>query len=214
MASTQSFIPIKTIQNDAIILKDGSLRAVVIVSGLNFALLSEDEQNALINRYQEFLNSLDFFVQIVIQSRKLNIKNYLWLLEAKKPEQSNELMQIQLQEYITFVKTLTETTNIMVKNFYIIVPFAPIETRNESTIAKLKNAFFLNVKQKEEEESFLQKRNQLLQRAEFVQQTLRNTGARSALLQTQELIELFYNLYNPGLAEKGELEDITSLNIQ
>lgn len=214
MASTQSFIPIKTIQDDVIVLKDDSLRAILMVSGLNFVLLSEDEQNALINHYQEFLNSLDFFTQIVIQSRKLNIKNYLRLLEAKKPEQLNELMQIQLQEYIEFVKTLTETTNIMVKDFYIVVPFAPIETRNESMIVKLKNTFFPSIKQKEGEESFLRKRNQLLQRAEFVQQALRNTGTRSAFLQTQELIELFYNLYNPGLAEKEELEDITSLNIQ
>lgn len=210
----QSFIPIKNIKQDVVLLKDGSMRAVLMASSLNFALMSEEEQSAIMYRYQEFLNSLDFSTQILAQSRKLNIKGYLKLLESKKPEQSNELLQTQLQEYIEFIKTLTQTTNIMVKMFYIVVSFYAIETKNVGIAEKLKSVFWPKIAKEEQRETFLQKRDQLWQRVEFVQQTLGGTGVKLVPLKTQELIELYYNLYNPKLAEKGEPIDTEALNLE
>lgn len=214
--SSQSFIPIKTIQNDTVILKDGSLRAVLTASSLNFALMSEDEQNAIIYRYQEFINSLDSSIQIVIQSRKLNIKEYLRLLDSKKAEQPNELLATQLKEYADFIKTLTETTNIMVKNFYIIVSFYKLEALKRSgAIGKIKDIFWPKTTKQEKNETFLQERDQLWRRVEFVQQVLRGAGIRVAPLKTVELIELYYSLYNPDLAEKMELAaNIENISIQ
>ena len=214
--SSQSFIPIKTIQNDTVILKDGSLRAVMTVSSLNFALMSEDEQNAIIYRYQEFINSLDSSIQIAIQSRKLNIKEYLRLLDSKKTEQPNELLATQLKEYADFIKTLTETTNIMVKNFYIIVSFYKLEALKRSgAIGKIKDAFWPKTTKEEKNETFLQERDQLWRRVEFVQQVLRGAGVRVVPLKTAELIELYYSLYNPDLAEKMELAaNVENINIQ
>lgn len=214
--SSQSFIPIKTIQNDTVILKDGSLRAVLTASSLNFALMSEDEQNAIIYRYQEFINSLDSSIQIVIQSRKLNIKEYLRLLDSKKAEQPNELLATQLKEYADFIKTLTETTNIMVKNFYIIVSFYRLEALKRSgAIGKIKDIFWPKTTKQEKNETFLQERDQLWRRVEFVQQVLRGAGIRVAPLKTAELIELYYSLYNPDLAEKMELAaNIKNISIQ
>ncbi|MEK7627433.1 MAG: hypothetical protein AAB397_02520 [Patescibacteria group bacterium] len=217
--SSQSFIPIKTIQNDTVILKDGSLRAVLTASSLNFALMSEDEQNAIIYRYQEFINSLDSSIQIVIQSRKLNIKEYLRLLDSKKAEQPNELLTTQLKEYADFIKTLTETTNIMVKNFYIIVSFYKLESlKKGGAIKKIKDIFWSKTTKQEKNETFLQEKDQLWRRVEFVQQVLRGAGIRVTPLKTTELIELYYSLYNPDLAEKMELsaniENISIQNVQ
>ncbi|OWK27197.1 MAG: hypothetical protein US76_00910 [Parcubacteria group bacterium GW2011_GWA2_38_13b] len=217
--SSQSFIPIKTIQNDTVILKDGSLRAVLTVSSLNFALMSEDEQNAIIYRYQEFINSLDNSIQIVVQSRRLNIKEYLRLLDSKKIEQPNELMATQLKEYAEFVKTLTETTSIMVKNFYIIVSFYKLEAlKRGGAIGKIKNILWSKTTKQEKNEIFLQEKDQLWRRVEFVQQVLRGAGVRVVPLKTAELIELYYSLYNLDLAEKMELaanvENISIQNVQ
>ena len=217
--SSQSFIPIKTIQNDTVILKDGSLRAVLTVSSLNFALMSEDEQNAIIYRYQEFINSLDNSIQIVVQSRRLNIKEYLRLLDSKKIEQPNELLTTQLKEYAEFVKTLTETTSIMVKNFYIIVSFYKLEAlKRGGAIGKIKNILWSKTTKQEKNEIFLQEKDQLWRRVEFVQQVLRGAGVRVVPLKTAELIELYYSLYNLDLAEKMELaanvENISIQNVQ
>lgn len=214
MSSTQSFIPIKTIKNDTVVLKNGSLRAVLMASGLNFSLMSEDEQNAIIARYQEFLNSLDFSVQILVQSRRLNIKKYITLLDSQKTKQPNELLQIQLQEYIQFIKTLTKMTHIMVKMFYVIIPFYTIEARKSGILTKIKKSFGPETNSREKKETFLQKKDQLRQRVEFVQQTLRGTGIQLVPLKTQELIELYYSLYNPGSTEREELGNIENLNIQ
>ena len=217
--SSQSFIPIKTIQNDTVILKDGSLRAVLTVSSLNFALMSEDEQNAIIYRYQEFINSLDNSIQIVVQSRRLNIKEYLRLLDSKKIEQPNELLTTQLKECAEFVKTLTETTSIMVKNFYIIVSFYKLEAlKRGGAIGKIKNILWSKTTKQEKNEIFLQEKDQLWRRVEFVQQVLRGAGVRVVPLKTAELIELYYSLYNLDLAEKMQLaanvENISIQNVQ
>src|SRR3989344_577360 len=123
--STQDFVPIREVRDGVVILKDGSMRAILLASSLNFALKSEDEQTAFILQFQNFLNSIDFSVQIFVQSRTLDIRPYIATLEAAHKEQLDDLMRIQIREYIEFVKSFTEAANNMTKNFFVVVPYTP-----------------------------------------------------------------------------------------
>src|SRR3990167_6898358 len=123
--STQEFLPVSEVRDGVIVLKDGGLRALLLASSINFALKSEDEQTAFIVQFQNFLNSLDFSVQIFIQSRMLDIRPYIATLEAQFKEQLDDLMRIQIREYIEFIKSFTEAANIMTKNFFVVVPYEP-----------------------------------------------------------------------------------------
>src|SRR3990167_4774944 len=123
--STQDFVPISEVRDGIVVLKDGGLRAILLASSINFALKSEDEQTAFIVQFQNFLNSLDFTVQILIQSRMLDIRPYVATLEAAYKQQLDDLMRVQIREYIEFVKSFTEAANIMTKNFFVIVPYTP-----------------------------------------------------------------------------------------
>src|SRR4051812_10288355 len=123
--ATQEFVPIKDVRDGIVILKDGGMRAILLCSSMNFSLKSTDEKNAILYQFQDFLNSLDFSVQILIQSRKLDIRPYIALLEEQEKAQTQELMKIQVREYIEFIKNFTETTNIMTKHFFIVVPYTP-----------------------------------------------------------------------------------------
>src|SRR4029077_17099819 len=122
--STQDFVPISEVRDGVVVLKDGSLRAILLASSLNFALKSEDEQTAFIVQFQNFLNSLDFSCQIFVQSRMLDIRPYVATLEAAYKEQLDDLMRIQIREYIEFIKSFTEAANIMTKNFFVVVPYS------------------------------------------------------------------------------------------
>src|SRR3990167_8680793 len=124
-SATQEFVPIKEVRDGIVMLKDGGLRSILLCSSLNFSLKSEDERNAILLQFQDFLNSLDFSIEIVIQSRKLDIRPYIALLEEQEKTQTNSLMKIQVREYIEFIKNFTENTNIMTKSFFIIVPYSP-----------------------------------------------------------------------------------------
>ncbi len=202
--TTQDFVPIKEVRDGVIIMKDGSLRAVVLTSALNFALKSVDEQEAIIYQFQNFLNSLDFSVQISIQSRELDIRPYLATLEKRYTEELNDLLKIQIKEYIGFVKNFTENQNIMSKTFFIVVPFTATilnTKRNEGLGKFLPNA---NKKEKASEkiDAFEENRTQLEQRVSVVEQGLSRCGLRSISLGTEEAIELFYKLFNPGDMEK------------
>lgn len=204
--ATQDFVPISEIKDGVIILKDESLRSIVMVSSLNFALKSEEEKNAIISQFQNFLNSLDFSVQIFIQSRRLDVRPYLALIEQRYKEQVNELMRIQIQEYIGFIKNFTETTNIMTKNFFIVIPYTPAFLQTNKPTRDLLN-FGRTTAQKEtqktDEALFEENRTQLEQRVAVVEQGLVRCGIRSVLLGTEEVIELFYKIFNPGETEKS-----------
>ena len=121
--STQQVVSIREIRDDVIFLKDGSIRAVIEVSAINFELRSEDEQIAIIQNFQKFINSLDFPVQISILSRRLYIDTYLKFMAEETGKIDNELLRIQADEYMKFIKELSSLTNIMSKKFYITVPF-------------------------------------------------------------------------------------------
>jgi hypothetical protein len=186
-------------------MKDGSMRAVILSSSLNFALKSGDEQEAIIYQFQNFLNGLDFSVQISIQSRELDIRPYLATLDKRYNEELNDLLKIQIKEYVGFVKNFTESQNIMSKTFFIVVPFTATvlnTKKNNGVLAK----FLPNNNDKEKvsqkTDNFEESRTQLEQRTSVVQQGLTRCGIRSIVLGTEETIELFYKLFNPGDAEK------------
>ncbi len=197
--ATQQFVPVKEIRNGVITLKDGGYRGVLICSSVNFGLKSADEQHAITLGFQNFLNTLDFSIQIVVNSRKMDLRPYLAILEEKAPEQKSELMRIQLHEYIEFVRSFTDQANIMTKSFYIVVPYAPHVSaagavsflRRESASAKSASA----------ETSFEEDRAQLEQRLTLVAGGLSGTGVRAVPLGTEEIIELLYRSFNPGELE-------------
>ena len=138
---TQDFLDIEEIREGVAILKNGSLRAVLMASSINFDLKSTDEQDAIIAYYQSFLNSLDFPVQIVISSRRVNLKHYLEDLVQKSKEQTNELLHLQMEEYIRFIKGLVSMVDIVNKSFYIVVPFSPVESSKGGPVEKIKELF-------------------------------------------------------------------------
>ncbi|MEX0672789.1 MAG: hypothetical protein WDZ82_03365 [Candidatus Paceibacterota bacterium] len=201
---SQDFIPIKEIRDDVVILKNGSLRAILMTSTVNFGLKSKEEQESTLYQFQNFLNSLDFSTQICVQSRRLDIRPYLQLLAERQKEQVNELLKVQTKEYIEFVKTFTAKTNIMAKHFYVIVPYTPttISTSGGGIADKLKGLVGMGGSDDEKEEAaeqtFDQQRSQLEARLSVVEQGLIRSGVRSARLGTDELTELFYQTFNPG----------------
>lgn len=196
--SSQDFVPIKEIRDGIVVLKTGGLRGVVMTSSINFALKSADEQNAIIYQFQNFLNSLNFSIQIQTQSRRLDIRPYIALLENVEREQKNDLLRIQTREYIQFIKTFTDTVNIMTKTFFVVVEYTPAILQTKKGISGM----FSKSSDKTKKESFEENRTQLLQRMEVVIQGLTRMGLRSVPLGTEELVELYYKIMNPGETEK------------
>lgn len=206
VSATQQFVSVKEIRNGIIILKDGGYRGVLICSSINFGLKSTDEQHAITLGFQNFLNTLDFSIQIVVNSRKMDLRPYLALLEEKIPTQKTELMRIQLHEYIEFVRSFTDQANIMTKSFYAIVSYAP-RVSAASTVSFLKRlpggkaGDSASVKSAAAETSFEEDRAQLEQRLSLVAGGLAGTGVRAVPLGTEEVIELLYRSFNPGELE-------------
>lgn len=200
--ATQEFVPIKEVRDGIVILKDGSLRVLLMASSINLALKSQDEQQAIIGQFQNFLNSLEFTVEFSIQSRDLDIRPYIALLQDRYAKELDELMKIQIREYMAFIKDFTERANIMTKNFFIVIPYDPaLVSRGGGMLGGLlpgsqKGAGALA------DEQFEQYRTQLEQRVSVVEQGLVRTGVRVVKLGTEEVIELFYKLFNPGELEK------------
>ncbi|MDP3962600.1 MAG: hypothetical protein Q8Q03_01920 [bacterium] len=201
--TTQDFVPIREIRDGIVILKDGSMRALVLASSLNFALKSADEQNSIIYQFQNFLNSLDFSVQIFVQSKKLDIRPYIALLEERYKEQVTELMKIQTREYVEFIKTFVENSNIMTKSFFLVVPYTPPAlTANKNPISHFINKNKGADNKIAENAEFDEYRSQLEQRVGVVEQGLVRCGIRVAELGTEEVVELYYKIFNPGETEK------------
>lgn len=207
-APAQQFLAIDTIKENVVVLKDGGLRVILMCSSLNFALKSADEQDAIIFQYQNFLNALDFSIQFAIHSRRLNIAPYLETLAGRAKEEQNELLKIQINEYVEFIKTFVDMTHIMSKTFYVVVPFAPPFLEQKGLVNTVFTALGLVKKQQASgaADSFQEYKNQLWQRVESVSEGLQRLDIRSAPLNTDELIELFYGLYNPSEFEKTGLQ--------
>lgn len=201
--AAQDFVPVSEVRDGVVVLKDGGLRAVLMASSLNFALKSEDEQTAFIVQFQSFLNSLDFPVQIFVQSRALDIRPYIATLEVAYKDQLDDLMRVQIREYIEFIRSFTEAANIMTKNFFVIVPYTPaiIQTGQGGIL----NALPFGKKKKDaaaETKTFEENVSQLEQRVSVVQQGLIRSGVRTVQLGTEESVELLYKMFNPGEQNK------------
>lgn len=202
----QNHLEIKEIKDDVVILKNKGLRAVLLATSINFALKSTEEQDAIIYRYQDFLNSVDFHTQIVVTSRKFDIKPYIQTLKQKLESQENELLKIQTTEYIDFVKGLTQMTNIMTDSFYVIIPYSSSKVSQKGFFDKVFGFFGKKKTDEAKEESFREAKNNLWQRVEFIATGLRGMGIKTAPLNSGELVELFYKLYNPNAKESPELK--------
>lgn len=209
--ATQSFLKLSEIKNDCVVLDDGTLRAVLAVSSTNFDLKSQEEQNAIIFSYQRFLNSLDFSVQILMQSRRMEVGGYVEKLRKIAEKQANELLRVQTLEYVDFISRLIENASIMNKNFYIIVPLG------ESIFPKAAGFFsslFGNGKAKETSErieNFERLAEKLSLRVNSVMSNLSGIGVRTERLNTEQIIQMYYNAYNfesAPLVNFGQLKDI------
>ena len=202
--STQDFLEFEQIKDGVIILKNKGLRTVLMVSSLNFALKSTEEQNAILYQFQNFLNSLDFSCQILVQSRRLNITGYLEKLAEIEKKEENELLKIQIIDYRKFIEQITKGGSIMQKTFYVIVPFHTTKPSITTKRGKLPKISSLT------EEVFQRCKTQLLQRVEFVILGLRASGLQSVPLTSLELVELFWSLHHPLEAEQGYYPEIPS----
>lgn len=198
-SSTQKYVDVEEMRDGVMVLKSGALRAVLLVSSINFDLKSSQEQDAIIAQYQSFLNSLDFPVQIVIQSRRFNIGPYVESLKDEERQQENELLRFQIGEYANFIKNLSEVSNIMSKYFYIVVPFSPAEDKQSGFFARLSGIFQPKKATSLKGELFDTYKSQLLQRVDHVAAALLSAGVKATQLNTEEIIELLYNSYNPSL---------------
>lgn len=206
---TQEFVPIKEIRDGLIVLKDGGVRAVLLASSVNMALKSYDERQALYYNYQAFLNSIDFSLQILTQSRRYDILPYLSVLGDRQKEELEPLMKVQIREYIEFIKGFTDTHNIMQKRFYIIVPYT--SSLSDASISSImpSNPFKKTTpKQEKEDETalFEEKRSQLEQRLAVIISGLKRIGVRAVQLGSDELVELFHKSFNPGDTARGAIE--------
>lgn len=206
--TTQSFLKIAEIKNDCVVLNDGTMRAVLSVSSTNFDLKSQEEQDAIIFAFQRFLNSLEFPIQIIMQSRKMEVGNYLEKLKRIAEKQVNELLKVQTSEYVEFVSRLIENASIMNKNFYLVVPLSDNILPSPSSVL---NKIFGGGKAqeiKERVENFEKAKEKLDNRVVAVNGSLGGLGLRTARLKTEELIQLYYNSYN---FESAPVIDATKL---
>jgi hypothetical protein len=213
---TQRYLDIAEIREDCVVIKDGTLRAVLMVSSINFALKSEDEQQAIIQGYMQFLNGLDHPLQVVIQSRRMNVDGYLLALKQQEETIHNELLKTQIRDYTAFIQELVELGQIMQKRFFVVVPFDPLEgnEKGKSFMTKLSTAFSPAKIMKLNEKRFQERRYSLMQRASTVASGLGSMGLQVAMLDTQGLIELYYSSYNPDVYDTEKLVDMSKLRVE
>lgn len=212
--STQKYLDIAEVRDDMVVLNDGTVRGVMLVSSINFDLKSEDEQKAIIGGYVSFLNTLDYPIQIVIQSRPLNIDEYLNRLKKMEKEQTNELLRMQTADYRQFINELLTLEKIMSKKFYLVVPYKPTSDKRKSFFTRFGAIISTAKVVKLSRKRFDEFASQINKRCDFIIAGLGSLGLRSQRLSTQALIELYYDSYNPNLFQKQPLEDINKLNIE
>lgn len=212
-ASTQQYLDIAEVKEDTVIMKDGTLRAVLLISSINFALKSEDEQNAIISAYVSFLNNIDFPLQIVIQSRELNIDKYIDDLKKKEKEQTNELLKMQTNEYINYIQELISISKIMNKRFYIVVPYNPLSDRQKGFFSRFVSVLKPAITIKMKDKIFFRRKADLMHRVNNIASGLNSMGLNSVQLDTQSLLELYYNSYNPVTSANQNLVDVGQLRV-
>ena len=211
---SQKFLDIAEIREDTVIMKDGTLRAVLLISSINFALKSVDEQNAIVQAYMEFLNSLDFPIQIVIQSRKMNIVHYLNDLEKHEQDQANDLLKRQINNYRDYVKQLIELGDIMQKRFFVVVPWNPATDKQKGFFQRLGEVLSPSAAVRLYEERFQKQKFNLSLRVNQIISGLSSMSLNGVQLDTQSLIELVYTVYNPELFQTQKMVNVADLQLE
>jgi len=213
-SSSQSLISLQQIKKGVVILKSGSLRSVLEVSGINFDLKSEEEQSSVLMSWRNLINNLDFPLQVVAHSRRVNIESYLNFLQERISQETNNLLKFQGEDYYTFIKGLVTGNNIMKKKFYVIVPYDPIMLKTKTALSQIAEAYktLLNLRHQAfsatiplSDESFNQHYQQLIIRQNNIITNLTRMGLQARPLTTKELIELFFNSYNPEAFERESI---------
>lgn len=213
-ASTQQYLDIAEIRDNVVILKDGTLRSVILVSSINFALKSDDEQTALISSYVSFLNSLDFPIQVVIQSRKLNIDGYLDRLKEAEKTQRNELLRAQIADYRQFIRELIDLGQIMSKRFFVVVPYNPGANKSKSWFERASEVISPGKSVRAKEDQFQKRKKSLDLRLSLVLGGLQGMSLQAQPLDTQGLIELYYTVYNPDIFLTEKLVSTDQLQVE
>lgn len=213
-AGTRRYLDIAEIKEDVVVLKDGTMRAVLLCSSINFALKSDDEQQAIIQAYMQFLNALEYPVQIVIQSRRLNIDPYLETLKKSEKEQTNDLLRVQIAEYRNFISEMVKLGDIMSKRFYLVVPFDPLSNKRKGWFARMQETLTPAITVKIQETRFRARKEDLMQRVSHTMSLLGGMGITTALLDTQSLIELYYTVYNPDVFDIQKMKPVGELRIE
>ena len=212
--TTQKSLTIAEIRNDSVVMRDGTLRAVLMVSSINFALKNEDEQQAIVAAYVSFLNGLDHPLQIVIQSRQLNIKPYLEKLAKKEREQPNELLRVQIADYRSFVSELVNMGKIMSKQFYVVVPYDPLTNKKRGFWSRASEIVNPAITVRLKDERFLKRKRDLDMRVRQIESGLTGMGLEVVRLDTQSLIELYYSTFNPDIALYEPLAGAEEFNLE
>ncbi|MFH0905527.1 MAG: hypothetical protein V1826_02295 [bacterium] len=207
--STQKYLPVKEIQDGIVVLKDGGYRTALMVNAINFNLKSTDEQTALINNYQEFLNSLNFPIQILVQSRTLDLDDYIKSLDKAAQAQTNDLLRTHTMDYISFINELIGVANIMSKTFFVVVPYNPNPIASGGLIENLFGGKKPPVKGKKFDEI----KTELLERTGVISASLSSLGLNNVQLNTQELIELLYFTYNSDTARRQKLFSVSNVDV-
>jgi len=217
-------VDIQEIKESAVIMKDGGIKQIIMVGGVNFALKSDTEQKIITEGYQNFLNGVDFPLQIVIHSRRVNIDKYVAGLVARKDSEESALLKSQIDEYAEFIRGFVQKNAIMEKTFLVIVPFYPIASisserkslfsffgggakkdAKQSAGAPGAGAAAAKPEDKEDAQAFRENMAQLTQRTGQVMSQLLNIGLEVTTLENDALIELFYNFYNPQTVERENI---------
>ncbi|MFA5360471.1 MAG: hypothetical protein WC320_00630 [Candidatus Paceibacterota bacterium] len=219
--SSQSLLSLHQIKKGVIILKNGSLRSVLSVSGINLDLKSEQEQSSILTNWRNLLNNLDFQMQVVAHSRRVNIETYLNFLQEKINQETNSLLKLQGEDYYAFIKGLVTESNIMKKRFYVVIPYDPIIIKPRNALSQITEAYtrLLNLKRQAfsgaqilSNEDFNQYYQQLMIRQNNIINNFTRMGLDARPLTTKELIELFFNLYNPETFERESISIPSEFN--
>lgn len=212
-STIQRYLKFKEIKQDVIVMPNGSLRAILMVSSINFSLKSKDEQEAIISSYINFLNSLNFPIQILVQSRVLNLDSYLQKLKEMQELQPNDLLKMQIKSYIDFLNELVSLGEIMDKKFFIIIPYGEEVNLKSGFLKEIIGIFkpsnLISVKK----EAFNKQREKLLERVNFVGSALQEMGLTAVMLTTEAIIELLYKCYNPSLSQRQKFVSLNEIQI-
>ncbi|TAK03997.1 hypothetical protein EPO34_02460 [Patescibacteria group bacterium] len=212
--ATQRYLDVAEIRDDMVLLKDGTVRAVLLVSSINFALKSGEEQEAIIQSYITFLNSLEYPVQIVIQSRKMNIDAYIQSLNDQQKKTENDLLRAQIADYRTFVTELVTLGEIMQKRFYVVVPYDPVSNKRKNFFTRLGEAFSPAAAANLNQKQLKDRLEQLGRRVDVTSGALSSMGLSAVRLDTQGLIELYYTAYNPDVFDTEKLNDLAKIRTE